>query len=141
MSTGVTVADNVPGAFNDFKLQRGDYKIRYFIYKIQKDEIVIEKMGAREKTYDDFVDDLPENDCRYGLIDVEFTTADERNTSKIVFVSWAPETAKVRSKMVYAGSKEYLKGSFNGVSINVNATDMSELDFETCILPAVQKFV
>ena len=129
------------GAFNDFKLQQGEYKIRYFIYKIEKDEIVIEKMGAREKSYDDFVADLPENDCRYGLIDVEFTTADERQTSKIVFLSWSPDTAKVRSKMVYAGSKEYLKGSFVGVSINVNATDHSELDFETCILPAVQKFV
>mmetsp|Transcript_11586 Transcript_11586/g.16234 ORF Transcript_11586/g.16234 Transcript_11586/m.16234 type:complete len:99 (+) Transcript_11586:736-1032(+) len=98
-------------------------------------------MGAREKTYDDFVADLPENDCRYGLIDVEFTTADERQTSKIVFLSWNPDSSKVFSKMVYAGSKEYLKSSFIGVSVIVNATDQSELDFETCILPAVRKFV
>ena len=39
----------------------------------------------------------------------------------------APETAKVKSKMVYAGSKDALTRALVGVSTKVNATDLSEL--------------
>ena len=128
-------------AFNEFKLQRGDFKLRYFIYSIEnKKTIVIEKQGERNKTYDDFVADLPENDCRYGLIDLEFETDDGRPTSKIVFISWNPDTASVRPKMLYSGSKEAIKAVLTGVGIHINATDYSELDFETSILPVAKKF-
>ena len=68
---------------------------RYIIYVIKDDKIQIEKQGAREKTWDDFTADLPETDCRYAVIDVEFETDDGRPTSKIVFLSWAPDSAKV----------------------------------------------
>jgi len=70
---------------------------------------------------------------------VEFETDDGRPTSKIVFLSWAPDTAKVRPKMVYAGSKEAIKRALVGVGIHLNATDRSELEFEQ-ILPSVKRF-
>ena len=101
---------------------------------------MIEKQGAREKTYEELVEELPELDCRYVLIDLEFESADGRPTSKLVFISWNPDTASIRSKMLYSGSKEVLKSALNGVGIHINATDLSELDFETAILPAVKKF-
>jgi cofilin len=128
-------------AFNEFKLKRGDYKLRYFIYKIEdKKKIVIESKGTVDKNYDDFCAELPENDCRYGLIDLEFETDDGRPTSKLVFITWNPDTASVRPKMLYSGSKEALKTVLSGVGIHINATDQSELDLETSILPVVKKF-
>jgi cofilin len=139
-STGVIVDDLVATTFNAFKLQQGE-KLRYYIYKIEdKKTIVIEKKGARDRTYDDFVADLPENDCRYGLIDLEFKTDDGRPTAKLVFITWNPDTANVRSKMLYSGSKEALKTALNGVGIHINATDQAELDLETSILPTCRKF-
>ncbi|KAL7444402.1 hypothetical protein ACHAXM_012004 [Skeletonema potamos] len=140
-STGVSVDDEVIASFQKFKLQQDPYKLRYFIYSIKdKKTIVIEKQGAREKTYEDLVEDLPENDCRYALVDLEFETDDGRPTSKLVLITWNPDTASVRPKMLYAGSKEALKTSLNGVGIHINATDHSELDLETAILPVVKKF-
>ena len=140
-STGVEVSSDVTTSFNKFKLQQEPYKLRYFVYVIKdKKTIVIEKTGERNKTFDDFVQDLPENDCRYGLIDIEFETTDGRPTSKMVFISWNPDTASVRPKMLYSGSKEALKSALIGVGIHINATDMSELDFEEAILPVVKKF-
>jgi len=128
-------------AFNGFKIQKEGYKFRYYTYKIENEkEIVIEQKGARESTYDDFVAGLPENDCRYGIVDLDFVSTDGRKTSKIIFIAWNPDTAKVRSKMLYSGSKECLKSGLDGIGIFLNATDMSELDFETCILPQVHKF-
>lgn len=124
--------------FQEFKLKHNS---RYFIYNIvDKKSIHIEKTGDSSKTYEDFVDDLPDNDCRYGLIDLSFETSDGRPTSKMVFIAWNPDTASVRSKMLYSGSKEAIKSALNGVGINLNATDHSELDFESAILPVVQKF-
>jgi len=141
MATGVAVSDEVSTSFQKFKLQQEPFKLRYFVYEIKdKKTIVIEKQGAREKTYEDLVEELPEKDSRYVLIDLEFESADGRPTSKLVFISWNPDTASIRSKMLYSGSKEVLKSALNGVGIHINATDYSELDFETSILPTVKKF-
>lgn len=142
-STGVTCADDIASTFEDFKLQKGDFKgCTYIIYKINdsKDKIIIDAIAEVGKTYDDFVATLPENDCRYAVIDVHFETNDGRETSKLVMMSWIPDTAKIRSKMLYAGSKEALKSTLMGVGIHLNATDFSDVDFETCIKPAVLKF-
>lgn len=110
-------------------------------YEIKdKKTIVIASKGGRDKSYDDLVEELPENEPRYALIDLEFETDDGRPTSKLVFISWNPDTAKIRDKMLYSGSKEAAKSALNGVGIHINATDHSELDFETAILPVAKKF-
>ena len=90
-SSGVGVHDDVITEFNDFKLKKAPHNYRYFIYKIEKDEeIVIEHRGERDATYADFAAQLAscENECRYGLIDLDFITKDGRETSKLVFISW-----------------------------------------------------
>ena len=101
---------------------------------------MIDKICALDKNYDDFVGELPENDCRYGIIDLDFETSDGRETSKLVFIRWNPDTGPVRAKMLYSGSKEAMKAALNGVGIHINATHYSELAFETSIKPAIQKF-
>ena len=135
------MGDGVAAAFNSFKLHQGEYDLRYMTFKIEgKKTIVIDKKGGKDKSYEDFVEELPEDDSRYGLVDLDFETADGRATSKIVFISWNPDTAPVRTKMLYAGSKEALKSVCDGVGIQINATDNSELDLESCILPKVKSF-
>jgi len=101
---------------------------------------VIDQTGERDASYEDFCETLPADDCRYGLIDLEFTTVDDRPTSKLVFIAWNPDTASIRNKMLYSGSKEALKAALNGVGIQINATDYSELDLEATILPVVRKY-
>ena len=143
-ATGLSVSPDVADGFEDFKLQKGDYKgVSYIIYRISDDKknIIVDKIGGVDEDYDAFVESLPENNCRYAVVDIKFETADERQTSKLVFMSWSPDTCKVREKMIYAGSKEYLKSSFaGGIGIAMNATDLSELDFETAVKPLVERF-
>lgn len=107
---------------------------------MDKKVIKIDQTGQRDATYDDFCKCLPENEPRYGLIDLEFETKDGRPTSKIVFVSWNPDSGSIRNKMIYSATKETLKASFVGVGIHINATDRAELDLEESILPVVTKF-
>ena len=126
--------------FQQFKLQQGE-KLRFYTYKIEnKKTIVIDKKGARDASYEDFVAEMPEDDCRYGVIDLDFKTVDDRPTSKLVFITWNPDTASIRNKMLYSGSKEALKTALNGVGIHINATDHAELDLEASILPTCRKF-
>ena len=56
-------------------------------------------------------------------------------------ITWVPDTAKIRMKMMYAGSKEVLKAEISGgVGIMMNASDHADLDFESAIKPTVKKF-
>ena len=56
-------------------------------------------------------------------------------------ITWVPDNAKIRMKMIYAGSKETLKCAFaGGIGILIHANDYSDLDFESNIKPQVMKF-
>ena len=136
MSTGVSVDDACVAKFNDIKLSK--LKAKFVIYKIDG-PMIVEEHCKMEGGFDDFLALIPEEDCRYALIDKEFTTNDGRTTSKLVLVTWAPDTAPVKAKMVYAGSKEALNRAFNGVGIKINATDLSELT-EEVVNDACKKF-
>lgn len=105
-STGVTVNDEAVEAFNAFKLHRAPHDHRYFVYKIENDaEIVVDTFGDKTKSYDDFCGCLPPTECRYGVFDLDYTTLDGRSGNKLIFISWSPDTAKIKNKMVYAASK------------------------------------
>ena len=58
---------------------------------------------------------------RYGVID---------HNNKLLFVSWVPDTAKPKDKMVYASIKEAFIESLVGVQIKTQCTDDSELSKE-----------
>ena len=51
----------------------------------------------------------------------------------------APDTAKIKAKMVYAGSKDALTRALVGVSTKISATDLSELT-EAIVVEACKKF-
>ena len=45
----------------------------------------------------------------------------------------APDTAKVKSKMIYASSKGDLRKKLVGIGTEIQATDSSEIDFATVL--------
>lgn len=124
--------------YEEFKLKK---TLRYYTYRIEKKKLIkIDAIGQIDATFDDFCKEFPENEPRYGIIDLEFETKDGRPTSKLVFISWNPDTGKIGDKMIYASSKESMKSALPGVGIFINATDTAELDLEDSILPVVKKF-
>ena len=50
--------------------------------------------------------------------------------NKLLFVSWIPDTAKGKDKMVYASIKEAFIESLVGIQIKEQCTDDSELSVE-----------
>merc|ERR550537_183442 len=129
MASGIQVNSGVVDAFNDIKLS---HKNRYVIFKRSADntEIVLESAADPSKTYDDFVAALPANECRYAIFDLEYSKSDADGIrQKILFVVWAPDTAKIKDKMLTASSKDALKKQLVGISTEIQATDPSEVDY------------
>jgi cofilin len=128
----VAVSDEAVTAFNELKLRKTN---KFIIYKVNDDktEIVVAET-SNAKDYEDFVGQLPENDCRYAVYDFEYDTpSGEGKRSKLVFYTWSPDTAPIKSKMIYASSKDAIRRSLNGVSTEVQGTDFSEVDYNTVL--------
>eukprot|EP00246_Nothoceros_aenigmaticus_P011567 TRINITY_DN3199_c0_g1_i2.p2 TRINITY_DN3199_c0_g1~~TRINITY_DN3199_c0_g1_i2.p2 ORF type:complete len:122 (+),score=21.30 TRINITY_DN3199_c0_g1_i2:183-548(+) len=105
---------------------------RWIVFKIDEkaQQVVVEKSGGPAETYADFTGVLPEHDCRYGVFDFDFTTADNCQKSKIFFIAWSPDTSRVKAKMLYASSKERFRRELDGVHYELQATDPTEMDIE-----------
>ncbi|CAN6634276.1 cofilin [Trichomonascus vanleenenianus] len=135
--SGIAVADDCISAFEDLKLRK-TYK--YIIYRVSDDktQIIVEKT-SKDADYEKFTADLPENESRYAIYDFEYElSAGEGKRNKIIFMMWSPDTASVKSKMVYASSKDAIRRALNGVAVEMQATDYSEADRDA-VYEAVKK--
>ncbi|KQK12439.1 actin-depolymerizing factor 4 [Brachypodium distachyon] len=127
-SSGAGVHDDCNLRFVELKSKRLH---RFITYKLENQkEIVVENIGERTATYEDFVSKLPENDCRFAVYDFDFFTAEDVPKSRIFYIFWSPDTAKVRSKMLYASSNEKFKRMLDGIQVEMQATDPSEISID-----------
>ncbi|KAF9382101.1 cofilin [Podila verticillata] len=130
-SSGVTVQPKCLETFQELKLKKSH---KYIIYKISDDlkSIEIEKSADASATYDNFLSDLPAEDCRYAIYDFDFTSP-EGPRNKIVFFTWSPDNSKIKAKMIYASSKDALRRQLVGVGSEIQGTDFDEVTHETVL--------
>ncbi|XP_060201007.1 actin-depolymerizing factor 7-like isoform X1 [Lycium barbarum] len=126
-ASGMAVVDDCKLKFLELKAKR---IYRFIVFKIEGQEVVVEKLGSPEESYDDFTNSLPADECRYAVFDLDFITTENCQKSKIFFIAWSPETSKVRMKMVYASSKDRFKRELDGIQVELQATDPSEMSFD-----------
>jgi len=124
----ISATEDTLKAFSDMKLK---HKVAYMVFKTDKDDkkeehIVMESQGVKEDLGDDwrekFIEDVKASGtCRYGVIDWN---------NKLLFISWIPDTAKGKDKMVYASIREAFIESLVGINSKEQCTDDSELSTE-----------
>ncbi|KAK6155699.1 hypothetical protein DH2020_009947 [Rehmannia glutinosa] len=125
--SGMAVEDDCKLKFLELKSKRN---YRFIIFKIEGQHVVVEKLGEPEQTYDDFAASLPSDECRYAVFDFDFITTEKCQKSKIFFIAWSPDTSMVRMKMVYASSKDRFKRELDGIQVELQATDPSEMSMD-----------
>eukprot|EP01097_Dermamoeba_algensis_P010080 TRINITY_DN7291_c0_g1_i1.p2 TRINITY_DN7291_c0_g1~~TRINITY_DN7291_c0_g1_i1.p2 ORF type:complete len:139 (-),score=35.06 TRINITY_DN7291_c0_g1_i1:103-519(-) len=132
MASGVAVSDECVTKYQELKLGKS---ARYILFKLSDDlkEVVVDKVAPSDTPYKDFLDSLPANDCRYAVYDFEFTAEDGGQRNKIVFVLWAPDSAKIKPKMLYTSSKADLRKKLVGIATEVQATDRAEIDHDAVL--------
>jgi len=124
---GVKVNDACVALYNEIKMKKSK---KFVLFKIEnKSEIVVDAEGDNTKTWADFIAALPENEPRYGLVDVHYETDDGRDQSKLTFIMWSPDDkCGVKDKMLYASSKDAIKKKFTGIMKELQANDLGDLD-------------
>nr|GMC93026.1 DNA-binding protein HEXBP-like [Ipomoea batatas] len=127
-ASGMQVDDACKLKFLELKSKRN---YRYILFKIDDQQVVVDKVGGHEESYADFTSALPRDECRYAVYDFDFTTDENCQKSKIFFIAWSPETSTVRMKMVYASSKDRFKTELDGIQFELQATDPSEMSLDT----------
>ncbi|KAM9918746.1 hypothetical protein OXX80_012884, partial [Metschnikowia pulcherrima] len=99
----------------------------------EKTQIVVDKTSS-DDDYESFLAELPEDECKYAVYDFEYEIGGgEGKRTKIVFYTWSPDTAPVRSKMVYASSKDALRRALNGIAADIQGTDFSEVAYDSVL--------
>ncbi|KAF4351261.1 hypothetical protein F8388_026942 [Cannabis sativa] len=128
-ASGMAVDDDCKLKFLELKTKRS---YRFIVYKIEEKQkqVMVEKLGEPAQSYEEFSALLPADECRYAVYDFDFLTEENVPKSRIFFIAWSPDTAKVRSKMIYASSKDRFKRELDGIQIELQATDPSEMDID-----------
>ncbi|XP_020085604.1 uncharacterized protein LOC109708313 [Ananas comosus] len=128
-ASGMAVSDECKIKFLELKAKRN---FRFIVFKIDEkvQQVMVERLGEPTESYDDFTACLPHNECRYAVFDFDFITDENCQKSKIFFISWSPDAAKVRSKMLYASSKDRFKRELDGIQVELQATDPSEMSID-----------
>merc|ERR1712018_989750 len=103
---------------------------RYLVFYIKDEKMIcVEKVGTRDAPYSSFLTDLKaagDKDCRYGLFDFEYThqcqgTTEASKKEKLFLMSWCPDSAKIKKKMLYSSSFDALKKCLVGVQKYIQA--------------------
>ncbi|KAE8211213.1 hypothetical protein CF319_g4581 [Tilletia indica] len=127
MSSGVALNPACIESFQELKLGK-KYKFVTFRISDDKKEIIVDNK-SNDADWDNFVSNLPESECRWAVYDFNFEKEGEGQRNKILFVSWAPDTAPVKAKMIAASSKDALRRALVGIGAEIQATEFSEIDF------------
>jgi len=136
MASGVAVSEEVKLRYDEIKKKKSH---RYLIFFIENEKtITVEKIGGRDTNYEEFLTEImacgPE-DCRYGVYDFEYQhqcqgTSEKTMKEKLLLMSWCPDTARIKKKMLYSSSFDALKKCLVGVQKYIQATDESEASAE-----------
>lgn len=143
MASGVKVDNSVMDKFHDFKIKKClPYLILGFSSDISKIVVISEGLSKvapanatnaeKNKKWTEMLSELPTDDVRYIVIDMFYDTNDGAR-NEIFFISWAPDTASIKRKMLIAASKDALKTALQGIRNNIQATSKSDLDLEAII--------
>ncbi|XP_047332239.1 actin-depolymerizing factor 1 [Impatiens glandulifera] len=127
--SGMAVHDECKLRFLELKKKRTH---RFIVFKIEEKQkqVVVEKVGEPTKSYEDFTANLPADECRYAVYDFDFVTSENCQKSRIFFIAWSPDISRVRSKMIYASSKERFKRELDGIQVELQATDPTEVGLD-----------
>merc|ERR1739838_1038954 len=132
--SGVKLTEGCMLTYQDIQKSK---KHRYAVLVIREGQIDVETVGARDSSFAEFLVDLHKKegegeDCRYGLYDYEYTFSPDGTEStfksKLFLMSWCPDGAKIKKKMLYSSSFDTLKRAFVGVHKVIQANDKSECE-------------
>ena len=128
--SGVAVTNDCLTVFNKVKMRTSDLQWATFRVEETEGSVLTAATGRVDGDYEDFIAALPEDDCRYAVYDYRYINSEECEFRKLVFIVWNPDSARLKSKMLYASTKDFFKGRLSGIAVEIQATDYDEVSQE-----------
>lgn len=125
-ATGIKLSDEAISKWNEIRLH-GSFRYILFHFNEQMTEVNMTKIADRNATLDDFYDELPPRGIMYAIYQFSYLNDDGHQRSKTVFISWAPDTASAKLKMVCAGTKSTVKRSLGGIAVDIHAPSFESI--------------
>ncbi|DBA79718.1 TPA: hypothetical protein ACH3X1_008386 [Trebouxia sp. C0004] len=127
--SGIAVTED---AVNLYYYMKAKSVYRWALWKLNDagNEVVIAGVGAKDSPLSELLGLLPNTDCRYGVFDYQFVNSDGCIFNKLIFLNWAPDTARIKAKMMYASTKDFFKGHLDGLSIELQANEHDDITEE-----------
>mmetsp|Transcript_10643 Transcript_10643/g.30146 ORF Transcript_10643/g.30146 Transcript_10643/m.30146 type:complete len:147 (+) Transcript_10643:147-587(+) len=136
MASGVACAPECVEKYEQMKIKKA---FKYLIFKIEKGSVVVETEAKTEDMkdmdnqaiFDDMKGKFPKDEARYAIFDCPIIAKSGMETNKLIFIMWNSDDAPIKSKMLYASSKDAIRNKTKqGVDNEFQATDAGELDFK-----------
>jgi cofilin len=135
--SGVTIDPSCVAKYNEVKSCKS--KCCIFMLSddgktIVPDEESMQKYSRKAKPdqFEQFTKNFPENKCRYGVYNVNLgcqgSDGITSTREKIIFVTWAPDSAKIKDKMMIASSKDSLKKACVGIAHDMQFSDEGDTE-------------
>ena len=127
-----------PDCFAQWKQLRNQ-QVKGFIMSISDtlDALVVESVVNNDSTWKQVTDQLPDNDCRYFVYDLELTKQFDFNDVQMTnrqcaFVSWIPAKSSVKKRMLTASAKGLIKETLfkQKFELDWSLGDRGDLDLE-----------
>ena len=95
-----------------------------------------EKYAPISATYQDLLNDLPDGQGKYVLYYLD--AKENKGKSKAIFIAWIPEEAKMKDKMIYAGSIGEFLQDCKGANVKITASERSNLTYQKILAEAAK---
>lgn len=134
MISGIKPNEDHIKEFNSLKLSKSS---KVLIFKISgtktEGNLELEFKGDKDFDYKTLYEILPSDEPRYVVYDFEYYTDEKppRKTNKLILFFWCPTACSITNKFLYASTKDSVRGSFNGIQKDIQASDLSEIDFDS----------
>ncbi|ELU07828.1 hypothetical protein CAPTEDRAFT_152337 [Capitella teleta] len=125
--SGVTVDDEVCREFQAIKMK---HVYSYIQMKISSEKTIVLDSVQENASFDDFVAQLPEKEGRYAVFDFPCKLDTGSDRKYLIFFQWCPDAAPVRTKMLFASSKDALKKKLDGIYMEFQASELGDLKVE-----------
>ncbi|KAH7211454.1 cofilin, actophorin [Fusarium oxysporum] len=138
--SGVQIHDECITAANELRSRRDANKPRYVIYKISDNgqSVVVDETSS-DKNYEAFLnklasatDDKGKPAPRYAAYDVEYDLGEEGKRISTAFISWVPAGTSIKSRMVYASTREQLNKALN-LPVSIHADDLDDIEWHSVV--------
>ncbi|RSM08493.1 hypothetical protein CDV31_008130 [Fusarium ambrosium] len=138
--SGVKIQDECIAAVNELRSRRDADKPRFIIFKISDDErnVVVDEVSP-DNNYEIFLSRLssatdPKGKPapRYAAYDVEYDLGDEGKRVATVFIAWVPAGTSIKSRMLYASTKEQLHKALN-IGVSIHADDLDDIEWHSVV--------